>query len=302
MKTNIKLSPLLACLLIVGCHEKEEFRISAPDKIEAGKTASVALSGTFDSGTKILWTTTSGHIVGPNDALTATLAAPNSGTVTLVCTITRPGQKTVALDKQIEVMAAGGAEVGAAPPIPVAGNPVQPARASAPMKIEDQGFIPSGFMGDDAALTVDPKSMDHPHTPPHCQKWTYLPKGNKAPTWAAVAWQYPENNWGDRPGKNLNGSGYRQVSVWARGVRDSAGVLPKVQFKAGGATAPGKPFQASFEVQGDFVQLTEEWKQYTLDVSGKNLSQVVVAFILVIRAQDVGPRGVTFYLDDIEYQ
>jgi hypothetical protein len=291
------LFPMLACLLMASCGDKDNFHISAPDKMLAGKSADVAVSGTFDSGVKISWTTTAGHFEGPNDALSAKFVAPESGSATLICTIVRPGHKIVALDKQITVASApvaGAPAGGGAPP----GPPVQ---ARGPMEIENVGFIPSGWMGDTAGLKVDPKSKDRPHSAPNCQQWSYSPTSDKI-VWAAVAWQFPEMNWGDRPGKDLSTSGFRQVSVWARGVKDSSGTLPKLQFKAGGATAPTNPYHASFEVVGDFVTLTEDWKQYTLDLRGQNLSQVVAAFVVVIRAQDVGPKGATFYLDDIEYQ
>ena len=177
-----------------------------------------------------------------------------------------PGKKTLALDKQIAV-AASGTSTGLVPLTPSVTSSASLAPVGTPLDIESAGFIPSGWMGDSSGLKVDPNSMDHPHTPPRCQKWSYLPSPGGGGGWAAIAWQYPENNWGDKPGRDWSGRGFRQVSVWARGVRDSSGVLPKLQFKAGGGTAPGKPNQASFEVQGDFVSLTEDWRQYTLDLS-----------------------------------
>lgn len=183
-------------------------------------------------------------------------------------------------------------------------NPVQP------ILIEDAGFVPSGWMGDAAAkvsspdkspLQVDTLSTANPHSPPYSQRWTYKPKLGHA-GWAAVAWQYPEGNWGDRPGRDWSKRGFNQVSVWARGIRDRQGQLPRVQFKAGGGTGPTKKYQASYEVEGDFVTLTEEWKQYTLDLKGQSLSQVIAAFVLVIRGKDTNPEGATFCLDDIEYR
>ncbi len=182
---------------------------------------------------------------------------------------------------------------------------------SQPLLIEDAGFIPSGWMGDGAAnvakaknaIQVEPLSTDDPHSSPYCQRWTYRPKlGHDG--WAAVAWQYPEKNWGEKPGKDWSKRGFTRVTVWARGVKDRSGTLPKVQFKAGGNTNPDPtkyPNQASFEVEGDFVTLTEEWKQYSLDLKGQNLSRVISAFTLVLRAQDIGPDGAIFYLDDVEY-
>ena len=174
--------------------------------------------------------------------------------------------------------------------------------------IEDGGFIPSGWMGDGVVKAGQPNPVQvnllstvDPHSPPYCQQWSYKPKlGQKG--WTGVAWQFPENNWGDKPGKDWSKRGFSKVTVWARGVKDRHGNLPKVQFKAGGASDPTKKYQASFEVENDFVTLTEEWKQYSLDLRGQNLSQMIAAFVWVMRAQDVDPDGATFFLDDIAYQ
>jgi hypothetical protein len=170
-----------------------------------------------------------------------------------------------------------------------------------PWALEDGGYVPSGWMGDGERSTVhvqvQPMDPSQPHSEPYCQKWSYRP-GSKG--WAAVAWQYPENNWGDKPGKNLSGKGYTRVSVWARGLPDAQGRYPVVQFKAGGNTDPTKKYQATFEVNGEFTTLTGEWKQYTLPLAGQDLSNVASAFTFILRASD-NPRGATFYLDDIEY-
>ncbi|MCX6621793.1 MAG: hypothetical protein NTY38_12105, partial [Acidobacteria bacterium] len=102
--------------------------------------------------------------------------------------------------------------------------------------------------------------------------------------------------------KDWSTRGFQQVSVWARADADRNGLFPKVQFKAGGNTDSKEKYQASFEVEGDFETLTDDWRQYTLNLRGQNLSQVIAAFVFVVRVQDVGPQGATFYLDDIEYK
>ena len=184
-------------------------------------------------------------------------------------------------------------------------QPAIPARDSVvPLLLENSGFTPSGFMGDAAregVITVDLHSQDGCHSSPDCQKWTYLPaRGNER--WAAVAWQFPKGNWGDQPGKDWSTRGFTQVSIWARGTSNLRGRLPRVQFKAGGTTDPTKKYKASFEVDGDFVTLTTDWTRYSLDLRGKNLSQVIAAFVFVLRAADHDDTETTFYLDNIEYR
>lgn len=173
-----------------------------------------------------------------------------------------------------------------------------------PILIEEAGFAPTGKMGDatvTSAFTIDSHSTDRPYSPPDCQKLVYIPK-HGSQGWAALAWQFPEGNWGDMPGKDWSKRGFTHVSVWARAGLDRKGGLPRVQFKAGGGTDPAKKFQASFAVEGDFVTLTQDWKQYSLDLKGKNLSQVIAGFIVVLRAEDSGSEEVTVFLDNISYR
>jgi hypothetical protein len=176
--------------------------------------------------------------------------------------------------------------------------------------IEDAGFVPSGWMGDaekDAGvIKVNESSAKRPGSPlPHSEQWIYRPKTG-AIGWAGVAWQFPEKNWGDQPGKDFSKRGFSKVSFWARGVPDRSGILPKLHFAAGGQTKAGKRYKSSFDEVGldpdvEFVSLTEDWKEYKIGLTGKNLSQVIVAFLFTIRAKDVGPDGATFFLDDITY-
>jgi hypothetical protein len=148
-------------------------------------------------------------------------------------------------------------------------------------------------------LTLEPASRERPHSGPSCYKLVYRPAGKR---WAAVAWQFPENNWGDQKGKDLGGLGFTTLSVWGRGMPDREGRYPTIQFKAGDNTAPAKRYHASFAVEGEFMTLTGEWTEFTLDLRGRDLSNVVSAFTVVIRAQDHGQGGATFFLDTITYR
>ena len=47
------------------------------------------------------------------------------------------------------------------------------------------------------------------------------------------------------------------------------------------------------------VQLTPEWKQYTIDLSKKDLSCIKTGFMWVLGAKG---QPVTFFLDDIRYE
>jgi hypothetical protein len=161
-------------------------------------------------------------------------------------------------------------------------------------------FAPSGWMGDGEKGTkyvrVNPMCTDNPRRRPYCEQWVYAPD-DAAIGWAAVAYQYPENNSGDRPGLNLSRHGYTRLTFWARGLKGDERVL----FKAGDHTKPDVSYPASFVADTGYVTLTRAWKQYSVDLRGKDLSNVVCGFAWVARqAPDGGP--IVFYVDDVRYE
>ena len=49
------------------------------------------------------------------------------------------------------------------------------------------------------------------------------------------------------------------------------------------------------------VVLDKEWKQYTIDLKGKDLSYIIGGFAWATNL-DVDPDGCVFYLDEIKYE
>jgi hypothetical protein len=166
-----------------------------------------------------------------------------------------------------------------------------------PYDVSTGGYIPSGFMGDGTNgapfLELDPLCSDNPDTRPFCTKVSYKPG---ALGWTALAWQFPENNWGEKEGRDLSGRSLKRVKVRARGATGRE----VVQFKAGGCTAAKAQYPASFVVEGEFERLSKEWKTFTLNVKRSDLSNVPSALTLVFRKTD-NPGGATVFIDDITY-
>lgn len=114
--------------------------------------------------------------------------------------------------------------------------------------------------------------------------------------WAGVYWLNKPQNWGDQPGENLSDKQIKRVTFWARGER--GGEI--VEFKAGGVSS-GKQFQDSFEKSTGELSLSNIWKRYSMDVDGADLSSVIGLFCWSAN-QANNPRGLTFYLDKIQYE
>ncbi|MBL7085115.1 MAG: hypothetical protein ISS43_03280 [Candidatus Omnitrophica bacterium] len=156
-------------------------------------------------------------------------------------------------------------------------------------------FIASGWMGDTGDLKIDDDWTADPHSGTTCIRITYSGKVSQGLRWAGVFWQQPENNWGQIGDAGFDLSGAKQLTFLARGETGSERIE---EFKMGGISGD----YPDSDVAGiGPVVLTPEWKQYTIDLGGKDLSYVIGGFCFATNV-DVNPQGCVFYLDDIRYE
>lgn len=154
---------------------------------------------------------------------------------------------------------------------------------------EKPPYVPTGWMGNTRAIFVDENNPTRPHTGKACLRCEYRANAD----WGGVVWQHPAGDWGDRPG-GWKLEGARRLVFWARG--EKGGEVVSFQY---GLLGRDKKFADTANGKLDTVKLTPEWKEYVLDVSGKDLSRIKTAFAWVVAGQGA---PVTFYLDDIRYE
>ncbi len=167
---------------------------------------------------------------------------------------------------------------------------------TAPVDVE-KDFISSGWMGDGEKgkqyLQMTPVTGENPR--PNDENNVVMKVRYQVGSigWAGVYWQWPPNNWGDKPVKQIKGA--TKVTFWAAGQK--GGEI--VEFKAGGVT--GKPCQDSFEVSLGRVALTKQWKRYEILLRRDERTPLAVvgAFAWVAEAT---PGGLTFFIDSIRYE
>lgn len=159
-------------------------------------------------------------------------------------------------------------------------------KASLPFELETQ-FYPSGWMGDGEFgtkylffrrewSTVDGKNVIVIRIEYH-----QGPKG-----WAGIYWQYPDKNWGKKPGKSLLGA--KRISFYAKGER--GGEI--VEFKSGGIA--GDRYQDSFEKSLGKQRLSNTWTKYVIDLSKEDLSSVIGVFAWVAAGSDNSGHVITY--------
>ena len=187
------------------------------------------------------------------------------------------------MNKQIYILTAL-TIAGAA--LPVTAAP----KAKLPCVIYDEAGRPdpyaaSGYMGNTGAIHLVDACRTQPHSGATCLQVTFAAKD-----WGGVVWQSPANDWGTKPG-GFNLTGAHKLSFWARGAHGGE----KVDFKFGLLGANVKFHDsASGEVK---TTLTPVWKQYSINLAGKDLSQIKTGFVFVVAGSPT-----TFFLDDIKYQ
>ena len=155
-------------------------------------------------------------------------------------------------------------------------------------------YIPSGWMGDYGDIKMNDQSADNLHSGKHCIQFVYSGKKSQNQGWAGVYWQNPANNWGNKKG-GFDLTGMTKLTFWARGAKGGE-IIQK--FFVGGIKGI-YPDSANVEIGP--IELTDIWKEYTINLSGKDLSYVSGGFGWVTTA-DLNLEGATFYLDDIKFE
>ncbi len=158
----------------------------------------------------------------------------------------------------------------------------------------DNHYMPSGYMGDYADITMDEAWMVNPYSGTTCIRIEYATQASQGARWAGVYWQNPSNNWGGKQG-GFNLTGATRLSFWARGEKGNERIE---EFKVGGI-AGNYPDSDSAGIGP--ALLTQEWREYTINLEGKDLHYISGGFVWATNL-DVNPEGCVFYLDDIRYE
>jgi exo-beta-1,3-glucanase (GH17 family) len=173
---------------------------------------------------------------------------------------------------------------------------VAPARkATLPLVVYDEGtrkdapFAPTGWMGETKSTKLDPEWAKQPRSGKTCIRIDY----DKKDGWAGIVWQHPYGDWGDRSGGwDLRGA--KKLTFWARG--EEGGEVVGFEF---GLLGKDKKYADSAKAKLAGVKLTKAWKQYEIDLSGKDLSRIKTGFCCTWAASG---KPITFYLDDVCYE
>jgi hypothetical protein len=173
---------------------------------------------------------------------------------------------------------------------------VEPASVRAPLVVySDAGsdfnrFEPCGWMGDIHSLALDTACGSDPRSGKTCIRAAYDPAIFHDKGWAGIYWQHPQHDVGEYPGYNLTGAA--KLTFWARGEKGGE----RCELRA------GMPHRDSFGARSTgVIMLTEEWKKYTLDLKGEDVSSIIGGSCWIVE-RSLNPDGCVIYFDDISFE
>lgn len=156
-------------------------------------------------------------------------------------------------------------------------------------------FVPSGFMPDGNCISLDDKWLENCYSEKTCIKITYdVACSLQDQKWGGIYWLNPANNWGSRKG-GYDLSGATKLTFWARGENGGEQIQ---EFTIGGISGN---FPDSDVVTIGPVILSDEWRKYTIDLRGKDLSYISGGFSWTTNVE-VNFDETVFYLDEIRYE
>jgi len=156
-------------------------------------------------------------------------------------------------------------------------------------------FVPSGFMPNGKCLSMNDRWQESCYRGKTCIKIVYDTECSKEDQkWGGIYWLNPANNWGDRKG-GFDLTGSRKLTFWAKGENGGERIE---EFKIGGID--GDYPDSDMAIIGPVI-LSKDWRQYTIDLRGKDLSYISGGFSWATNVE-INQDGCTFYLDDIAYE
>jgi hypothetical protein len=155
-------------------------------------------------------------------------------------------------------------------------------------------YILSGWMGDYGDIKLNDQFMNNSHSGSSCIEFVYSAQKSQGQGWAGVYWQNPTNNWGSQKG-GFDLVGMTKLTFWARGAKGGE----KIQKFIVGGIEGAYPDSTMVEIGP--IELTDQWKEYTINLTGKDLTSISGGFGWTTTV-DLNPQGATFYIDDIRFQ
>ena len=168
----------------------------------------------------------------------------------------------------------------------------------------------SSYGDENQILDMEETVVDNPHSGITCIKAMFKANGDNWGGWYFMngvlqgSQTTPVPNWGSVPNAGIDLSGAQRLTFWARGMTGGECVeffcLGVGRDAATGIAQQPYP-DSSPKASTGYITLSKNWTQYTINLTGRNLSYVLGGFGWVTSADRNGRDDITFYIDDIRF-
>lgn len=157
--------------------------------------------------------------------------------------------------------------------------------------------------------SMDESCHENPRDGSNCIKCVFNPKDSSPGGWYFMngvledSGTAPKPNWGTYPNAGIDLRGAAKLTFWARGAEGGE----RVEFFAlgvgrdpvSGAPTASYPDSSPGASTG-LITLTTDWKQYSIDLSEKDLSYVLGGFGWIASAKE-NKKNIAFFIDEMKY-
>ena len=162
-----------------------------------------------------------------------------------------------------------------------------------------QTWSGTAYMPDGNEIAVNPSYSINPYEGSTCVEVSF---SGKVP-WAGTYW-LAYGSWGEKPGINISEQlnllpeDKAEVVFWARGATGRE----VCEFKVGGVNRGKYPDSIQIPVSSGPIELSKDWKRYTIPLGNQKDLENVVGGFCVIFTKAGNPDGCRIYLDNIYFQ
>ena len=158
-------------------------------------------------------------------------------------------------------------------------------------------YTPSGYMPTGECIKMNDAWQLDCREGKTCVKVIYdVTCSAKSRQWAGVYWLHPADNWGDNKG-GYNLTGAKRLVFWAKGEKGGEQID---KFEIGGIGA-NRAYPDSDGASIGPVILSKDWKEYSIDLRGKDLTYISGGFAWMANV-DNNSNSCTFFIDDVYFE
>jgi hypothetical protein len=158
-------------------------------------------------------------------------------------------------------------------------------------------WCPAGWAGDYGDLKYAQNWSTNTAKGKTCIRVSYSAERKQGAGWAGIFYQNPCNNWATMKNAGYDLTGFTSLKFYARG--EKGGELVD-KFMIGGITDATEQGDSDSEYT-EPIELTKDWKEYTIPLKGRDLSHLISGFSFFFNSE-MNPNGIVIFIDEVRFE